>query len=132
MLGMQAPPTPHGPGAPGWRELMAGDMEGAFAFYAALCGWTKDQPYDMGAMGVYQLFAVGGQMTGGIMTKPASVPAPYWGFYFMVDGINAAVDRIKAGGGTVLVGPSQVPGGQWIVQAFDPQGAMFGLLSDTA
>ena len=29
------------------------------------------------------------------------------------------------------MGPHQVPGDQWIVQALDPQGAAFALVSDT-
>jgi hypothetical protein len=46
-----------------------------------------------------------------------------------VDGIDAAVERINANGGKVLMGPHQVPGGSWIVQALDPQGAHFALVS---
>ena len=33
-----------------------------------------------------------------------------------------------AGGGTILNGPMEVPGGAWIIQASDPQGAMFALV----
>jgi predicted enzyme related to lactoylglutathione lyase len=60
------------------------------------------------------------------------MPVPFWAFYFNVDGIAAAVERLKAGGGTVVNGPMQVPGGQWIVQAIDPQGAHFSLVSYNA
>ena len=41
--------------------------------------------------------------------------------------INAATERIKAAGGTILFGPTEVPGGDWIVNAMDPQGAAFSL-----
>lgn len=129
--GMTAPPPSNKPGHAGWRELMATDWESAFEFYSALCGWTKDTPFDMGEMGIYQLFAVKGEMIGGMMTKPASLPTPFWSYYFNVDGIDAAIERTKAGGGSVLMGPSQVPGDLWVVQAKDPQGAMFCLLSPT-
>ena len=61
------------------------------------------------------------------MDKPENVPASSWGFYTTVDGIDAAIERLKAGGGQVLVGPHEVPGGSWIVQAVDPQGANFSL-----
>ena len=50
-------------------------------------------------------------------------------FYFNVDSINAAIERVKAGGGKVINGPMQVPGGAWIIQGQDPQGAMFSLVS---
>jgi len=41
------------------------------------------------------------------------------------------VERIKANGGQVLMGPHEVPGGSLIVQALDPQGASFALVSRT-
>lgn len=53
---------------------------------------------------------------------------PLWLFYFIVGDIDAAVARVTAGGGTVLNGPMEVPGGGWIIQALDPQGAMFALV----
>ena len=37
--------------------------------------------------------------------------------------------RVTAGGGTILNGPMQVPGGQWVVQSMDPQGAAFSLVA---
>jgi len=63
-----------------------------------------------------------------MMKKPAEMPQPLWLFYFVVGDIDAAVDKVKAGGGTVLNGPVEVPGGAWIIQATDPQGAMFALV----
>jgi uncharacterized protein len=121
--------APNGPGHAGWRELAAADGPTAFPFYAGVFGWTKGDAVDMGPMGTYQLFAPpgGGDAMGGMMTKPPSVPAPFWLYYFNVDGIDAAVDRVGAGGGKVLNGPHQVPGGTWIAQCLDPQGAPFAL-----
>ena len=40
---------------------------------------------------------------------------------------NAGAERIKANGGQVLNGPMEVPGGDWIVNGMDPQGAAFSL-----
>lgn len=123
-----AGPAANAPGSIGWHELMAGDGPGAFDFYAGLFGWTRDEAIDMGPMGRYQLFAVDGQVIGGMMTKPAQVPMPFWGYYWRVDGIGPALDRLKAGGAQVVNGPMEVPGGDWVVQAMDPQGAMFALV----
>jgi predicted enzyme related to lactoylglutathione lyase len=120
---------PAAQGQCGWRELMAGDGEKAFAFYSEMFGWTKDQAIDMGPMGTYQLFAIHGKQAGGMMTKPAQCPAPFWGYYFNVDGADAVAARITAGGGKVMMGPTEVPGGQWIVQAVDPQGANFAVVA---
>ena len=127
-----APPAPNTPGHVGWRELHAGDLDGAFAFYSGLFGWTKSQAVDMGPMGIYQLFAIGGVDQGGMMTKAPNVPAPFWLYYFNVADINAAAARVKREGGQVLNGPHQVPGGSWIVQCLDPQGAMFALVGPQA
>ena len=124
--------APRTKGAAGWYELMAGDGAAVFAFYEALFGWTKAEGFDMGEMGVYQLFAHGGPPIGGMMTKPPQVPAPHWNIYFNVDSAAAAVERVKAGAGQVLMGPHQTPTGEWIVQGQDPQGAYFSLLSDKA
>ncbi len=123
-------PLPIGtPGTVGWNELMAADWPSVFAFYEKLFGWTKDQPNDMGPMGIYQLFAAGGPAIGGMMNKPATLPVSFWGYYFNVPAIDAGTARITAGGGKILNGPMQVPGGQWVVQAMDPQGAAFNLVA---
>ena len=55
------------------------------------------------------------------------MPVPFWLYYFNVDDVDAAAQRVKAGGGQILDGPLEVPGGSWIVQCTDPQGAMFAL-----
>jgi predicted enzyme related to lactoylglutathione lyase len=117
------------PGHIGWRELNAGDLEGAFAFYSGLFGWTKADAMDMGAMGVYQVFAIGGVPSGGMMTKTPQMPAPFWLYYFNVEAVDAAMARVKNAGGQVLNGPLEVPGGSWIVQCLDPQGAMFAMVA---
>ena len=121
--------APSTPGSIGWHELQAGDGPGAFAFYSGLFGWTKADALDMGPRGVYQMFATGGAPIGGIMTKFDEFPAPMWLYYFNVDGIDAAIERVKDNGGQVLMGPQDVPGGSWIVQCLDPQGAMFAAVS---
>jgi len=115
------------PGRVGWHELFAADGEKAFSFYRALFGWQKGI-VDTGARGAYQLFSVGGQTIGGVMTKPATVPDPFWLYYFNVGDIDAAADRVKAEGGTILTGPIEVPDGGWIVQCTDPQDAIFALV----
>jgi uncharacterized protein len=125
------PPDPAAPGYVGWRQLNAGDLASAFPFYAKLFGWTKAEAIDMGAMGVYQLFAHGGTAIGGMMTKPPQIPHPRWEYFFNVEAADAAVERVKAAGGTVYNGPVQVPGGSWIAQCVDPQGAVFAVVAPT-
>ncbi|HEX7877600.1 MAG TPA: VOC family protein [Sphingobium sp.] len=130
--GMDTPP-PMGNGHVGWHELYSGNFDADLAFYTSQFGWGKGEAMDMGEMGSYQLFSLDGatefnSMNGGVMAKPKEMPVPAWLFYFVVPDIDAATDKVKAGGGTVLNGPMEVPGGAWIIQATDPQGAMFALV----
>jgi uncharacterized protein len=116
-------------GAVGWNEVHVGDLDVAWSFYSEMFGWTKGRVMPMGAMGDYVLFQVDGNDHGGMMKKQPMLPMPMWLYYFNVDGIDAAVKRIVDGGGKIAMGPHQVPGGNWIVMAFDPQGASFQLTS---
>lgn len=127
--GDYVPPPADLPGTMGWHELMAADLAPAWDFYAALLGWQKTEAVDMGPMGTYQMFGPGGRTLGGMMTKPPEMPVPAWGYYINCEAIDAAVARVAAAGGQVINGPMEVPGGAWIVNAVDPQGAMFSLVA---
>ncbi len=116
-------------GQVGWHELYTGDVEQAFAFYSTTFGWTRGNAMDMGPMGVYQLFSTGGQEVGGMMRRPEHMPAPFWNYYFTVAALDEAVARVEKGGGKIVNGPMEVPGGAWIVNAFDPQGVFFSLVA---
>jgi predicted enzyme related to lactoylglutathione lyase len=116
-------------GAASWHELMTTDAPAAMTFYQQIFGWQASESMDMGELGQYQMFNRPHGMIGGMMNKPpemAEVP-PNWQIYFRVPDINAAVERIKAHGGQILNGPMEVPGGDWIVNGMDPQGAAFAL-----
>lgn len=122
------PPAPAGtPGHVGWHELYTTDWQKAVDFYTSQFGWEQDHPVDMGEMGTYQVFSVDGQQAGGMMNKPSQIPTPFWQFYFTVAAIDDAAKRVADAGGKVLMGPMEVPGGSWIVQCQDPQGAHFAL-----
>ena len=122
----QPPAGTHG--MVGWHELHAGEQAKAFAFYAEFFGWTAADAMDMGAMGIYQMFTTGAEPVGGMMTKMPEMPVPMWLYYVNVDDFDAALERVKATAGRVINGPQQVPGGSWIAQCLDPQGAMFALV----
>jgi hypothetical protein len=117
------------PGRVGWNELHGGNLEKDWAFYSSIFGWTKGEGMDMGAMGTYQLFKAGGKDDiGGMMTKAPQEPRPHWLYYFSTDSITAAETRVRDAGGTVIFGPQEVPGGAFILNCLDGQGAMFGLV----
>jgi predicted enzyme related to lactoylglutathione lyase len=121
--------APMTPGHVGWRELFTDDIDRAMDFYAARYGWTRTQDLDMGAMGAYRLFATGGMAVGGMMKRPERSPRAFWGYYFVVDALDAAMARVEQAGGTKLMGPAEVPGGAWVAQFLDPQGAYFALVA---
>ena len=126
-------PMPREPGAAGtvgWNELHAADGLAAFDWYAELFGWSQVRDMDMGPMGVYRLFSTGGpDAVGGMMTKTPDAPRPFWAYYFHVDALDAAMDRVHAGGGKVLNGPMEVPGPMFVANCQDPQGAWFSMVS---
>jgi predicted enzyme related to lactoylglutathione lyase len=124
--GQEQPDALKTPRRIGWHELQAADWEKAFSFYGELFGWQKVSA-EVNTMGTYQMFSAGGQTIGGMSTKPPMVPVPFWLYYFNIDDIDAAAQRVKAGGGRILEGPLEVRGGGWIARCTDPQGAMFAL-----
>jgi uncharacterized protein len=114
-----------------WIELMTTDMNAALTFYQEVFHWQAGQSMDMGAMGKYQIFNRPHGQIGGMMNKPkemASVP-PHWQIYFLVPDVDAAVARVTGAGGKILNGPMDVPDGDRVLNAMDPQGAAFGLHS---
>jgi predicted enzyme related to lactoylglutathione lyase len=123
----ELPAAPNAPGRVGWHELLTADCDKALSFYREVFGWLKGIA-DVGARGTYQLFSVGGQTAGAIVTKPATVPGAIWLYYFNVGDIDAAANRVKSSGGEILNGPTEVPDGSWIVQCIDPEGAIFALV----
>lgn len=119
--------APNELGRVGWHELHTSDWPKAYEFYDALLGWSKGDSMDMGPMGTYQLFKIGDLPSGGMFNDPEAKPAPFWLYYFNVGDIDAAAKRVGDSGGKVLRGPNEVPGGNWVVHAADPQGAVFAL-----
>jgi len=112
-----------------WHELMTTDAPAALKFYTEVFGWQPSEAMDMGELGKYHMFNRPHGMIGGMMNKPpemAHVP-PNWQIYFRVPDITAAIERIRANGGQILNGPMEVPGGDRVVNAMDPQGAAFSL-----
>lgn len=111
-----------------WHEIATTDVDACFTFYSTLFGWEKLEAHDMGPMGVYQEYGLGGRPFGGIYVKPDEMPGPpHILYYIRVEDLDAAVGRTKERGGIVMHGPVDVPGGDRVAVCVDPQGAMFGL-----
>jgi hypothetical protein len=111
----------------GWNELSTSDPVAARRFYGEQFGWTSDNFMPMGEHGEYRFFehngvtigAVAGTMEGG---------QPHWRYYFRVPSIAKAKETAETKGGSIRVGPMEVPGGDYIIIGTDPQGAEFALV----
>ncbi|UUR07436.1 VOC family protein [Sphingomonas glaciei] len=111
-----------------WNELATADDTKALDFYTRCFGWKHDGGMPMGEFGTYNFIAQGGRMIGAVMPLMPGMPASSWSFYFGVDDIDRGAAAIRDAGGTVIVDPMQIPGGEYSLSAADPQGAHFGLV----
>ncbi len=123
-----APPTV---GDFSWHELSTSDWRAALTFYQRLFGWEETSAMEMGPeMGTYQMYGWKGKTLGGMFKKPAQMPGPpSWLPYIKVTDSKKAAAAVKELGGRVVNGPMEVPGGDWIAQGVDLQGAMFAVHS---
>jgi hypothetical protein len=121
-----------GPDAFSWHELATTDYQAAWKFYQAMFGWQHTSSEDMGPLGVYFMFGVGGVPMGGIFNKPLEVPMPNWLPYILVKNADDTGKAATRAGGRVLNGPMDVPGGDRIVNFLDPQGAVIAAHSRAA
>lgn len=114
-----------------WNELRTTDDAAALAFYEKLFAITKVGAMPMGEMGEYSFIANGdskGDAVGAVMPTQPGTP-PGWSFYFRVPDITEAQAKVEAGGGKVVWGPHQVPGGEWVINITDPEGVSCGIVS---
>ena len=121
--------APPGAGVFSWHELATTDVPAALRFYGELFGWSKGPGHDMGAMGIYQIFERFGAQTGGMCNVQGPATPPSWLSYVQVADSSRAVGAAKSAGGRLLHGPMEVPGGAWIINGRDPQGAIFALVA---
>jgi predicted enzyme related to lactoylglutathione lyase len=131
--GSPGEPQPERPAEYGefhWHELATtADAGDAFGFYSELFGWEELGRHDMGPIGTYLLFGRNGKQLGGMFKKgDMGKPGPaYWVGYVRVRNLDDTVEKIKAGRGSLLNGPMDVPGGDRIAQFIDPHGAFFAV-----
>jgi predicted enzyme related to lactoylglutathione lyase len=117
------------PGTLGWNELITTDVEGSKAFYAAVFGWGAETSGE--GPSAYTEWKLGGRSIGGMMLKPAEMPAevpPHWGVYFLVADADAAVATVGELGGSTAMGPMDIEPGRFAV-VVDPTGAVFNVMA---
>ncbi len=126
------PPAETPMGGIGWVEVLAKDQATAWPFYEQLFGWETATVMDMGAMGPYRVFGKGGRNLGGMMNAHADYGPPRLRIYARVPSIEAAIAATVDGGGKVVVGPLEVPGGDKIAVILDNQGMEFAMVENAA
>jgi predicted enzyme related to lactoylglutathione lyase len=99
-------------------ELHTGNLPGARALYAQLCGWPAER-VDTGS-GSYLALGLGGGIGGGIVE--CATERALWLPYVEIAGIGEATDRARALGATVLLEPREGPAG-WRSVVAAPAGA---------
>ena len=117
------------PGAPSWFELHTSNFAKALDFYQSVLHWETTQFSDTDEF----RYAVmrnpeGDGELAGIMdssSAPGSPPSA-WSVYWYVEDINAAIEKVRQLGGTVLEDAADTPYG-WLATAKDPAGAVFRL-----
>jgi predicted enzyme related to lactoylglutathione lyase len=119
--------SPDQPQRVSWNELSTSDPAAARKFYGDQFGWSTDEFMDMGEMGEYRFIEQDGQRIGALCSVMAG-QQPKWRYYFRVPSVSTAKGVAEQKGGTIHMGPHQVPTGDYIVIGTDPQGAEFALV----
>ena len=88
-------------------ELHTGDVAGALAFYAELCGWRAE--HIRTGSGSYLAVQLGAALGGGVVECPTE--RAVWLPYVEVTQIEKATDRARLCGAAVLLEPGEGPAG---------------------
>ncbi len=113
-------------GAPCWIDLTTSDVDRAQDFYGTVFGWTFESAGP--EYGGYINAAKDGHRVAGLMASRPEFGSPdHWATYFHTADIDATVSAVTAAGGSVCMGPHEVPAKGYMGMASDPSGAFFGL-----
>jgi uncharacterized protein len=118
------------PGVPCWVDTAQPDPAAALAFYGALLGWEFVGPGPMPGdpPGEYHVARVRGRDVAGISSLPSGAPEiPAWTTHVAVQSADAAADRVRTAGGTVVVEPFDAPPAGRMAVLSDPSGAVFSV-----
>jgi uncharacterized protein len=109
-----------------WMELLTRDAEKARKFYSDLFGWTmKPSANDPKYTEIWRgAEPIGGLM--GITPEMGNMPSN-WSVYWMVTDVDASAAKAKSLGGSVMMGPQDIPTVGRFAALKDPQGAIFSI-----
>jgi predicted enzyme related to lactoylglutathione lyase len=109
-----------------WYELTTPDVEGAKKFYPRFTGWGT-LPFDND----YTMWTTGGVPLAGLFRlsdemRQQGVP-PNWMPYIEASNVDETAAKATSLGGSVKMGPADIPGTGRYAVLQDPQGATFGV-----
>ena len=116
-----------------WYELMTTDHEAAKHFYDAVVkGWNIATASVAPGMEYRMIGRSDGGNAGGVLTLTDDMTAdgarPIWMGYLHTGNVDAKVEAIQAGGGSVMMAPWDQPGVGRLAMVTDPSGAPFYLM----
>jgi predicted enzyme related to lactoylglutathione lyase len=88
-------------------ELLTGNLPGACAFYAEVCGWHPERVHS--SAGPYLALEMGNGLGGGVVE--CDTLRPLWLPYVEVSEIAAATETAQELGGAVVLEPREGPAG---------------------
>ncbi|MBX3289849.1 MAG: VOC family protein [Acidobacteria bacterium] len=119
-----------------WTEVAVTDLEKCKSFYTNVFGWEFAQSKAMDGEMQYLEFSSSGaaepdaaiyeinaDMFGG------TAPPPHIAVYVAVDDVDAAAEKAKSLGGSVLVGPENIPNVGRFAVIGDPAGAVISMIA---
>lgn len=114
----------------GWIDLTTSDVAAAKEFYSGLFGWSyADLPTPMGVP--YTQFDLDGQRVAGMGPLPSDMSAggmpSFWSSYIITADLDAAVDRVQAAHGEVIMPAMDVMDQGRMAMVSDPSGGIVGL-----
>ncbi|MFF3765816.1 VOC family protein [Streptomyces sp. NPDC001922] len=112
-------------GVPCWTDAMLADVEAGKRFYGELFGWSF-RPGDT-AYGPYEQASHDGKTVAALTRKPDGRLPTVWNIYFATADAPAALAKVRAAGGQVIMDPRPIDGLGTMAMAVDPGGAVFGL-----
>jgi predicted enzyme related to lactoylglutathione lyase len=110
-----------------WNELHTPDPEKAIAFYEKVVGYTHES-IEAESTGTYYTLSSGGNGRGGVTSHLSPGTAPHWLPYVVSDDVDAAATRAKRAGGSVQLGPADIPGIGRFAVLRDPTGAVLTVM----
>ena len=108
-----------------WFEIHTADPDRAKRFYADAFGWT----YDDSTPGYSMIVLGDGAPVGGGIAHSGGAYPDHALFNIQVPDVAAALDAVRAAGGSVVAEAQQTPYGLTFGYAANPDGAVFGVWS---